>query len=124
MWSWKVFRKFGVLGALITIAGGLVSLYSGRGVSLADIGADAPFQVASQDDINGILFAAVFLAILFVLVGCFGNLARALFLMTAHTIRSREPQFFNVRQSEANMLFSFFELDAFGRVPSVKDEGQ
>ncbi|NOD35483.1 MULTISPECIES: hypothetical protein [unclassified Ruegeria] len=112
------------MGIFFTIAGGLVSFLSGVGVSLSKIGADAPFQVASQEAVNGIVFAALFLAIIFILVGCLGNLARALFSMTAHTIRSREPQFFNVRQSEANMLFSFFELDAFGRVLSVKDEGQ
>lgn len=123
MWSWKVFCRFGLLGIFFTIAGGLVSFLSGVGVSLSKIGAVAD-QVASQEAVNGIVFAALFLAIIFILVGCLGNLARALFSMTAHTIRSREPQFFNVRQSEANMLFSFFELDAFGRVLSVKDEGQ
>ncbi|NOD49326.1 MULTISPECIES: hypothetical protein [unclassified Ruegeria] len=111
------------MGIFFTIAGGLVSFLSGVGVSLSKIGAVAD-QVASQEAVNGIVFAALFLAIIFILVGCLGNLARALFSMTAHTIRSREPQFFNVRQSEANMLFSFFELDAFGRVLSVKDEGQ
>ncbi|WP_170342487.1 hypothetical protein [Ruegeria arenilitoris] len=124
MWNWKVFRKFGLLGILITVAGGLVSLFSDDGVSLAKIGADAPFLITSQDGINGILVAILFLTLLFILLGCFGNLARALFSMTAHTIRSREPKFFNAHQSEANMVFSFFELDVLGRVPSVKDEPQ
>ncbi len=124
MWSWRVFRRFGFLGILIAVAGRLVSFFSGRSVSLADIGTDAPFRFTLQDDMNGIMFAALFLVFLFVLVGCFGILARALFSMAAHTIRSRDPQFFNVRQSEANMLFSFFELDAFGRVRSAKGKGQ
>ena len=122
MRSWKVFRRFGLLGFLITIAVGLVSLVSVNGTSLAETGASAPFQIVGQDKLNGIVFSGLFLVLLFALTGCFGNLARALFSITAHTIRYREPQFFNACQSEPNMVFSFLELDAFVRVPSVKEK--